>query len=868
MKVKDILKNNSIWMPSADYSTAKPLVSVLLPTWKRAKNGLFEDAVYSVLSQTLDELELIIVDDCSTDGTFDIIQRIMKEDSRVSCIRHTQNIGLPAISEFEAFQKARGTYISFMFDDNEWETNAMEKLFAFAKKNKVKAVAGQYMLFAGRPGDSYDNPANWKVLGGSHVSVCDLMIGNCFGNGSVLLHRDTIEKVGFLDPNLALSRCWDWDLWQRISKEFRFEMVDIMVGREKGTGLEDSLGNTHRLYQWAAQERMHQPRNEELLPKDYLECEVFDVHFPSSPFLFRSNLWLTGQYKKKAWYDINDISLMELSRKSSEPWKGRRIVYLTASPRVNASSTLNWGRIPFSKEYCIFYSCIHFYDYSNWVLADAIVIERDLSSAIDPILDWAKKIGIPCYYYTDDNFLALAKDYENTYLSDNMNALARGTTSASLRRFKGMFCSTEPLAEFFRSKKLHSNVMLMEPVCDETYFQPYHALRDPINIVFFGSFIRGETLIEIVFEAIERISQTHAVQLYCPDETFTALVGHLIENAGETALEESEKRYKKERIETFSANENLTIVSFQRTLSLELALKRLEPENIQIQIHCGPIISNDKYKTVNALLNAVCLGAVLVATDDEPYSAIQKAEEEKVCLLAENTPDAWEKVLRTAIDPKRHKTMYENAREYCRTEFAATKAQKSLDDVLKEIEPYDFIDLSRRLFDQLQITNQVLGTMTGLNSISTSNPIQGEMTSALFLNSLSGHRLVKTLRNMLPGWKPGGRGIEKLLPLRLSKPIVPGMYLESKLPHSDRIRLVVIATEQTPVLFEFVSANSIIQQSSFIVCGLCCLTLNVPKAGAPIRLRIANQHNQKGVYVLQREIGNKYTYDIMTEWER
>ena len=107
MKVKHLIAQ-TIWLPGALYGADKPVVSVLLPTFRRAKSGLFLKAVNSVLNQTLMALELIIIDDASTDGTAAIIAEIMAKDGRVSCLKHPVNIGLPAVSEFEGFQKARG----------------------------------------------------------------------------------------------------------------------------------------------------------------------------------------------------------------------------------------------------------------------------------------------------------------------------------------------------------------------------------------------------------------------------------------------------------------------------------------------------------------------------------------------------------------------------------------------------------------------------------------------------------------------------------------------------------------------------------------------------------------------------------------
>jgi|GEM_PF-1449976 len=865
MRVREILENRTEWMPSADYGDAEPLVSVLLPTWKRAKSGLFEAAVRSVLNQSLEKLELIIVDDCSTDGTFDIIQRIMDEDPRVSCIRHTANVGLPAISEFEAYQKSRGTYLAFMFDDNEWESDAMEQLVDYAQKHNVKALAGQYMLFQGRAGSSFDEPANWSVLGGKHINISDLMIANCFGNGSVLLHRETVEKVGFLDPNIALSRLWDWDLWQRIAKEFRFEMVDIMVGREKGIGLEDSLGNTHQLYQWAAQERMHQPRNQELLMKNYLECDIFDCSLPGSPFLYRSNCWIAKQYEKKPWFDPKDAALRSIQQKSAAPWNGKRVAYLTASTAVNASSTLNWGRLPYSENYVLYYSCIYYFDYTNWLLADAIVIERDLSASVDQILYWAKKMEIPCYYYIDDNFTVLAKDYEKTYLRDNMKQLAHGTSQASLSRFRGIFCSTVALQEYFREQKFHYEISLMEPIYAPEHVQQYHPLGECVNLAFFGSFIRGEVLIETVYPALERISKERELCLYCPDETFQGLIEALCEKNPDLKAQLNRTK-KQEEAEELRVGNRLMLRRFPRTLSLELALKRFMGKEIQIQIHCGPVIENDRYKTANALLNAVCLGAVLVATDDLPYSAIPG--DGPTCLLAENTEEAWEIALRKALSPQLHRTLYQNAHEYCRKEFDAQRAVERLIAATRDIPSYDLLDLNKRLLNNIQHLNTVLGSMSvsASGAVCTSNAVipQGILPSALFLCSLSGRRLTRTLCAALPGWVPGSYGIERLLPLRLSKPLVSGNYIESKLPKAEKINLVLAAENVCPVVFEYVSENMILKQELINVSGICQMTLELPKRSSPVRLRIANRHNSACLYVLQRQLFTKSIFDVST----
>lgn len=851
MKVKDILeKARPQWIPNANYDEVNPVVSVLLPTYKRAESGHFERAVRSVLAQSFSELELIIVDDCSTDGTFDIIQRIMKTDSRLSCIRHTKNIGLPAISEFEAYQKARGTYIAFIFDDNEWEWDAIEQLVEYAQTNKIKALAGQYMLFCGKPGASYNEPANWSVLGGSHVNLSNLMITNSFANGAVLLHRDTIETVGFLDPNVSLSRLWDWDLWQRIARTFRFEMVDIMVGREKGVGLEDSLGNTHQLYQWAAQERMHQPRNQELLVETYLECDVFDVTLPSSPFLYRSNCWIAKQYEKKIWYNPNDVSLLSIKQKSELPWKGKRIAFLNASMQVNASATINWGRLPYSEDYVMFYSSLYYFDYFNWILADAIVIERDLSASVDVVLRWAKAMGIACYYYIDDNFTVLAKDYAKTELSENMRSLAKETTAEHINEFDGIFSSTETLKEFFIQEGVYKNISIMEPIFDPIYIQPYHELSETVNIAFFGSFIRGEVLREIVLPALIRISEMYNICLYCPDETFKAIVSSF-ENI----------KIKDSQI-SIAINTNFWIHAFPRTLSLELALQRLADKNIQIQLHCGPNIRNNRYKTANALLNATCLGAVLVATDDDPYSNIQS--DKPVCLLAENTIDAWEIAIRKILNKEVHKEIYHNALNYCKEKYDVVLGVNSVIETMKKVTPYEMIDLNKRLLSYSQYLNSIIGGSSHvITSVSSMPASHGLIPALMFLSTLTSRKLTQAIKMTVPGWRKGSKRLLRLLPLSLSAPIAYGQYAESRIPNvSDAIKIVMIPSAPTSVLFEFVANNKIVNQKIVQIDMMRVVSLKMPKVSGSIRLRVAN-HSENGLlYVLQRGILSHGIFEV------
>jgi len=92
-----------------------PLVSVVLTTFNRS--ALVSPAIESVLRQTAGDLELIVVDDCSTDDTRDVVGRVA--DPRLSLVRHEVNLGLAAARN-SGVERARGRFVCFLDDDDEW----------------------------------------------------------------------------------------------------------------------------------------------------------------------------------------------------------------------------------------------------------------------------------------------------------------------------------------------------------------------------------------------------------------------------------------------------------------------------------------------------------------------------------------------------------------------------------------------------------------------------------------------------------------------------------------------------------------------------------------------------------------------------
>src|SRR5215831_19327042 len=116
IRVKDLLANQQILR--APTSSAAPLVSVILPTYRRAKGGHLTRAIRGVLNQSLADFELLVMDDGSTDGSHEIIEGLRLADSRIIHVRHQSNCGLPGLRVNEGIELARGKFLAFQFDDD------------------------------------------------------------------------------------------------------------------------------------------------------------------------------------------------------------------------------------------------------------------------------------------------------------------------------------------------------------------------------------------------------------------------------------------------------------------------------------------------------------------------------------------------------------------------------------------------------------------------------------------------------------------------------------------------------------------------------------------------------------------------------
>lgn len=180
------------------------LISIVLPVYNGEK--YLEKALRSIVQQTYENFELIIVDDCSTDHTPDIIRRYVDKDKRIRCIRNVINLKLPKALN-AGFAKANGVYLTWTSDDNCYKPNALEVMVKYLEgHNNIDMVYANYteIDFAGKI-------IRKRYLEEPGGIVYKNVVGACF------LYRHEIAKcVGEYDANLFLAE--DYDYWIRISK--------------------------------------------------------------------------------------------------------------------------------------------------------------------------------------------------------------------------------------------------------------------------------------------------------------------------------------------------------------------------------------------------------------------------------------------------------------------------------------------------------------------------------------------------------------------------------------------------------------------------------------------------------------------------
>lgn len=191
-------------------SESVPRVSVILPVYNTEK--YVAEAIESILNQTYTNLELIIINDCSTDRTPEIISEYVQNDPRVRVINNPTNKG-PAASRNSGINNSQGEYIALMDADDISHPDRLSKQVAFLDKHQEVKVAGSSAIRI----DPAGNPiGKWRLPVKDRIIRWHILFRNSrvFCNPTVMIRRDLFTQVSLY--NEAIFSYDDFELWTRI----------------------------------------------------------------------------------------------------------------------------------------------------------------------------------------------------------------------------------------------------------------------------------------------------------------------------------------------------------------------------------------------------------------------------------------------------------------------------------------------------------------------------------------------------------------------------------------------------------------------------------------------------------------------------
>lgn len=213
----------------------KPLISVILPSYNHAK--YISIAIESVLNQTFTNYELLISDDCSTDGTIDVIKNY--HDIRIKTFFSQQNQGATFNHNF-LISQAKGDFIALISSDDVWFPERLEKQILFMEQNPSFAACFSQAEFIDEKGNHLEIIPNvFQQPNRTQAEWLEYFYtkGNCICHPSLLIRRNIYQELGMY--NLAMRQLPDFDMWIRVVKRYPiFILQESLVQHRRfiGTG--------------------------------------------------------------------------------------------------------------------------------------------------------------------------------------------------------------------------------------------------------------------------------------------------------------------------------------------------------------------------------------------------------------------------------------------------------------------------------------------------------------------------------------------------------------------------------------------------------------------------------------------------------
>ncbi len=204
-----------------------PLVSVVIPTYNA--QHYIGQTIQSVLQQSYTNWELLIVDDCSTDSTTDVVSSLAAHDRRIRLMSLEANSNLPAVPRNRGVSEARGDLIAFLDHDDLWFKHKLRRHVLAHKHNQDLAMTHSVLMdfpgkFTSRVILTLPTPDR------PMTSATRLRAWNTVTCSSTVVKADVLAFLGPFNESPDLRAIEDYELWLRIADQFRIGFIPEVLG--------------------------------------------------------------------------------------------------------------------------------------------------------------------------------------------------------------------------------------------------------------------------------------------------------------------------------------------------------------------------------------------------------------------------------------------------------------------------------------------------------------------------------------------------------------------------------------------------------------------------------------------------------------
>lgn len=234
---------------SVDSSEIKhSLISIVMPAFNAEKT--IKESIQSVLQQSYNNWELIVIDDGSKDNTSSIVKEFQKKDSRIKLLVLSVNKGLPNARN-EGCKSALGVFIAFLDSDDLWTSDKLAVQLDYHYKNPHIEISHTGFDSFNQFG-KINRPGKWIIAPRRHkksIIYPEVCYRNPIGILTVMVKKEILASVDYFDSTLKTFE--DQDLWIRISrtkKEFGYISKTLAHYRFSDGGLSKQIGPYKRAY--------------------------------------------------------------------------------------------------------------------------------------------------------------------------------------------------------------------------------------------------------------------------------------------------------------------------------------------------------------------------------------------------------------------------------------------------------------------------------------------------------------------------------------------------------------------------------------------------------------------------------------------